>query len=390
MDLARPLALACLAAACGDPPAREPPPWQPHATAVSAGGPRCTTTTPLELGLAWHPGVRIAANASGSLVAWTQPDITSPEGRAVVQALDYTGRPRGEPRSLVLPNYGRLADLVADDRGFFLLSTSPLGAHQFVLAFDAAGAQVGAPLELRAARGHDLESAGPDGGRGVALLYEPDVARELLWVQLTRDEAGAPQTTTTALATLRTSLAGHTHAWVHGDGPPALVLAYTDAPLELLIGLPGPSGLTNSELRRATEPLAATLLGLDARWRGPDIDLLYATGDVGASQIRRALLRADATLERDPQGLEPFVDAITLAWPDSVTPTRHTRAGRPLTGDAFDIDALDPENYASRVGADWAWTGEQFLLAYPAARSGHFYVRVVGHTCPGCDAPPCR
>ncbi|MBL9102384.1 MAG: hypothetical protein JNL82_15570 [Myxococcales bacterium] len=373
--------LACPSRAPTDLPEEPGPPlapWAAFATEASAGGPRCEVSRPVDLGavLSVRGGpadVRLAAGPSGGMVAWMQPHPTRPIGRLVaVRPLGRDGRPTGVVQTLQPPVGSVLKDIVADDGGFYVLVAAPdqpRANHAIAVRPDGSG--LGEFREIAGAGGLAPLSRGHAHGPAAAVLYgSPLGGHNPLWVRLDRDAAGV-RVTTRSLS--QGPGADTPSAWVGGDGRHALVVARPGAPLELIDGDVLPAGAA----------LPDVPLGLDARWRGDAVDLAWtATSDGGAS-LRRALLRADGALELDPPGLPAFEHTLALAW--SAPPlrgARRTRSGRQLDGDVIDVTAADPELTGALADAGWTWTGEAFVVGYPADTAGGITTRTVRVTCP--------
>lgn len=385
--MARALLVTLLALACRPPPAdvdppapdTTPAPYTAHATEASAGGERCTVSRPTDLGatLTVRGGpsdVRLAAGPHGGLVAWMQPHPTKPVGRLVaVRPLDRRGRPVGVVQTLQPPIGSVLKDIVADDGGYYVLVQAPdqpRANHAIALRPDGAG--VGAFVEIAGAGGLAPLSRGPAQGPHAAVLYGPAIGgQDALWVALARTDAGVA-ITTRPLGRPAPAPAD-AHAWVAGDGRPALLLVRGDARPELLDG----------DVLLATAALSdGPPLGLDAAWRGDAIDLVWTRATDDGASLHRALLRPTGALEPDPPGLPAF--ALTIALELSADPLRadrHTRAGRPLAG-LIDLAAADPEHTGALPDTGWTWTGDAFVIGYPARTAAGVTTRTVAVTCP--------
>jgi len=377
--------LACTPRGPEPEPPETPPdggPWASFATLATAGGERCVVSRPTELGatleLRGEPGdVRVAASRRGALVAWMQPHPTRAIGRLIaVRALDRQGRPVGVVQTVQPPIAAVLRAVVADDDGFYVLVQAPdqpRANHAVALWPD--GAAVGGFVEISGTGGLAPVSHGPARGTTAAVLYGPAIGgRDSAWVTLSRDQSGAAVVGTQPLPLWRgVGNADHARTWVDGDGHHALVLAsgpqlevVTDGAVRQAAGLPG-------------EPA----VGLDARWRGEDIDLVWGAPGEGGPQLRRALLRASGELVVDPPGLAAFDHAVALAWSfPPLVATRRSFAGRDLVGDSVFVAAADPEHTGDLQGAGWAWTGESFVIGYPARAAAGITTRTLRVSCP--------
>lgn len=392
MPSVRPCARAALVAATlacnpqsSDPLPPEPlpdsGPWAP-ASLASAGAARCVVSRPTELGatltLRGEPSdVRVAAGPRGALVAWMQPHPTKAIGRLVaMRALDRQGRPTGVVQTIQPPIAGVLRDVAADDHGFYILVQAPDQPRaNHAIAVRQGGAAIGEFVEVTDTGGLAPVSHGPARGPAAAVLYGPTVAgRDSVWVELSRDQAGAVTVRPQQIPQWRGVVnADHARTWVGGAGPHALVLA-AGASLEVL---------SAGTLRTAAAGLPGEpALGLDARWRGEDIDLVWAAAAEGGPALRRALLRADGALVVDPPGLAAFTEAVALAWSyPPLVGTRRSFAGRDLVGEPIDLTAADPELAGDLQGSGWAWTGESFVIGYSARTPGGITARTVRATC---------
>jgi hypothetical protein len=357
-------------------------PWASYASLASAGGERCVTSRPTELGatleLRGEPSdVRVAAGRRGALVVWMQSHPTRAIGRLIaMRALDRQGRPVGVVQTVQPPIAAVLRDVVADDDGFYVLVQAPDQPRaNHVVAVWPDGAAVGEFVEIPGTGGLAPVSHGPARGTTAAVLYGPAIgSRDSVWVTLSRAQSGAAAARPQPLPLWRgLGNADHARTWVDGDARHALLLAsgpqlelVADGAVRQVAGLPGDPAI-----------------GLDARWRGEDIDLVWGVPGGAGPQIRRALLRASGELVVDPPGLPAFDHAVALAWSfPPLVATRRSFAGLELVGDSVAVVAQDPEHTGDLQGTGWAWTGESFVIGYPARTGGGITTRVLRVTCP--------
>lgn len=395
MVFARPCApwlVAAAALACRPrDPLPEPPdvaadsgPWAPFATLASAGGERCAVSRPTELGatlsIRGEPGdVRVAAGRRGALVAWMQPHPTRAIGRLVaMRALDRQGRPIGVVQTIQPPIAGVLRAVVADDDGFYVLVQAPDQPRaNLAIAVTPDGAAVGEFVEVEGTGGLAPVSHGSARGSTAAVLYGPAMGgRDSVWVTLSRAAAGEVSVRSQPLPGWRGVVgADDARAWVGGEGRHALLLAAASAPIDRVV---------DGEVSSATLVLPGEpAIGLDARWAGEDIDLVWGAPGESGPQIRRALLRPRGDLVVDPPGLTAFEHAVALSW--SFPPLRGARrslAGADVIGDSVDITAADPELAGDLHSSGWAWTGEAFVVGYAARAAGGVTTRTIRVACP--------
>jgi hypothetical protein len=220
-------------------------------------------------------------------------------------------------------------------------------------------------------------SHGSARGSTAAVLYGPAIGgRDSVWVTLSRAATGDVAVHSQPLPGWRGLVgADDARAWVGGEGRHALLLAAAGAPVDRVV-----DGAVSSA---AVVLPGAPAIGLDARWAGEDIDLVWGTPGESGPQIHRALLKPRGDLVVEPPGLAAFDHTVALSW--TFPPLRGARrslVGVDVVGDGVDVAAADPELVGDLQSSGWAWTGESFVVGYSARAAGGVTTRTLRVACP--------